>query len=268
MTDYPKKNQWGQPLIPDPTTGEEKAWVRVTTVAGTMDDKNGLLNWTGVMVAGGGILRPDIAGKIAARWPLTDDNKAEMYTLAEELKEAGGASVGRNLGDTLHEMVRRRNQGETFKPMPPWDADLRAFEGLLETAGLTVHPELVERTVVLPELGVAGSFDLLVGVVKAGGELCVADLKTGKLGSYSWGSIAVQLALYSRAEHIYDWDTGKFTPMPPVNQRRGLIIHLPAGTATATLHVVDLVAGWEAAQLAMAVRQWRARRDLARPARI
>lgn len=270
MTDYAKADKWGRPVMPHPDTGVDQSWTRVTTVAKTLDDMNGLLNWTGTMVAGGAVLRPDIAGKVAARWPLTDDNKAEMYSLAEELKEAGGASVGRNLGDTLHEMAKRRNLGEAFKPMPPWDADLAAYENLMARYDLRVAPALVERTVVLPDLGIAGSFDFLASAMGAssGGELHVADLKTGKVGSYSWGAFCVQLALYSRGTHLYDWDTKTFSPMPPVNQHRGLIIHLPAGTAKATLHVVDLDAGWEAAQLALSVRQWRARKDLARPAKM
>jgi hypothetical protein len=268
VTDYAKADRWGRPIIPHPETGVEQSWTRVTTVAKTLDDMNGLLNWTGTMVAGGAVLRPDIAGKVAARWPLNDDNRAEMYALAEELKEAGGASVGRNLGDTLHEMVKRRNKGEDFRPMAPWDADLAAYESLMAKYGLVVNPGLVERTVILPEIGVAGSFDLLAGVVKANDELHVTDLKTGKVGRWSWGAFCVQLALYSRASWLYDWDTGKFSEMPPVNQKRGLIIHLPAGAAKATLHVVDLEAGWKAAQLALAVRQWRARTDLARPAKV
>ena len=36
----------------------------------------------------------------------------------------------------------------------------------------------------------------------------------------------------------------------------------PAGQARCELHWIDIAAGWHAAQLAAAVRGWRARRDL------
>jgi hypothetical protein len=40
-------------------------------------------------------------------------------------------------------------------------------------------------------------------------------------------------------------------------------MHLPVGKATCTLYEVDIAAGWEAVQLAVAVREWRKRNDLA-----
>jgi hypothetical protein len=45
----------------------------------------------------------------------------------------------------------------------------------------------------------------------------------------------------------------------------GIIAHLPAGSAKCELIEVDLVAGWEAVQLAKEVRQWRNRKGLSKP---
>jgi len=43
-----------------------------------------------------------------------------------------------------------------------------------------------------------------------------------------------------------------------------LVLHLPAGEGRCTPYLVDVAAGWEAAQLCAQARAWRARRDLAR----
>lgn len=269
-TTYPRSDRWGRPQILDPATGKRRSHTRVTTVAKALDDMNGIMGWREVMVAGGAALRPDILAKVSARWPRTPDNKGELNKLAEELREAAAASAGANLGDALHTLIARRNVGEVFRALPPLDTDLKAYEELLELAGLEVLPEYVERTVVIPGMveEVAGSFDLLARKA-ARPELLplITDLKTGQSLELQWPSIAVQLALYSRARSIYDWDTETHLPMPEVDQRHGLVVSLPAGSATAELYVVDLDAGWAAAQVALWVRAWRKRRDFVRPAR-
>lgn len=264
--DYPRMNQWKQPLFPHPDTGEEQAWVRASTLAKAMDDGGGLINWAGAMVAAGAYLRPDLAGKLGARWPMTEDNKGEIYGLVEELKDAGGGSIGRNAGDTLHEMIRRINQGEKFRPMPPWATDVSAFQNLMQRHQISINPEYVERTVCCPEIGVAGSFDFLA---RKRGELFVADLKTGKLGDYVWPAWVVQLTVYASAAYLYDWDTGEFSPMPAVSRKRALVVSVPAGTGEAELYSVDIEPGVRAIKAALWVRDWRKQaKTLARKARL
>jgi hypothetical protein len=75
--------------------------------------------------------------------------------------------------------------------------------------------------------------------------------------------IALQLAIYSRATHWYDPTSGQLHPMPNVDQDKALVMHLPVGKATCTLYEVDIAAGWDAVQLALDVRAWRQRKDLA-----
>jgi hypothetical protein len=74
---------------------------------------------------------------------------------------------------------------------------------------------------------------------------------------FSWCAIAVQLAIYAHADTIYDPATKTHEAMPPVDQDKALVIHLPAGKATCTLYEVDIAAGWEAAQHALWTRNWR-----------
>lgn len=261
--DYPRSDQWQRPLILPEGGKKEVGHTRVTTIAKTLDGGEALTEWKQVMVAGGAAMRPDIVAQVAANWPRTQENKKLLNKLAESLKEAAAASAGANLGDALHAMVARINRGERFKPIPPWDVDIKAYQELLDTAGITVVRDMVERTCVLPDYKIAGSFDFLG---EKAGQFLVCDLKTGQDLGYSWLSISMQLSLYASAATLYDWDSRTHTPMPKVNQRQGLVVHLPAGGGQASLHVVDLEAGRAAVELALAVRDWRKRDDLARRA--
>ena len=267
--DYPKQDQYHRPVFPDPDTGVEQAWTRVSTIAKELDNGGGLITWTGAMVAGGCYLRNDLVGQIGSRWPLTDANKAEIYALVDELKDAGGGSVGRNMGDALHEFLRRRNQGEKVRPMPPWDADVKAHDDLVDRLGLIIDPEYCEFTVCYPDLGIAGSPDLAPRVAGRGDERTIADYKTGSLRDYVWCAWVVQTCLYANAPLIYRWDTGQFEPMPPVSRKRAWIISIPAGSASAELWVLDISEAWKAVKAALWVREWRkTAKTRARPARV
>jgi hypothetical protein len=128
----------------------------------------------------------------------------------------------------------------------------------------------------------------------------VWDLKTGTL-EYGGLKMATQLAIYAHSQFynpaVFDappyapsvtkradpdgfaahkawrsWCETEFepaltetaySPIPPVNQKWGLILNLPVGTASAELHWVDLELGWEAAQLAVVVRKMRSMKSTA-----
>jgi hypothetical protein len=105
----------------------------------------------------------------------------------------------------------------------------------------------------------AGTLDRIVEV---DGKLYIADLKTGTDLSYSWREIAIQLAAYANAEHIYNYQTAVRTSLPTVDKDRGIVFHLPAGEGRCELHWVDLNAGLEGLELAFYVRAWRKRNAL------
>lgn len=252
----PSINQWGQYVI------EKKSYQRVTTLAGLMEARHNLERWKIRGVARGLVSRPDLLAAIAA---CKDDDKTRVDGLCEQALEANAGSSGANLGTALHEMTARVDAGEEFRPPPPWDVDIKAYCDLIEQAGITICPEWIEQTCVVPQLGVAGTFDRLV---EKNSRLYVLDLKTGKDLGYGWCAIAIQLACYAHASFVWDWEHDCRRDMPEVDRKRGLVLHLPAGKGQATLHVVDLEQGWEAAQQAVWVRDWRARKNLARPANV
>ncbi len=152
-------------------------------------------------------------------------------------------------------------------------------------------PVLREQFVVCDELGVGGTPD---GVCYYDGpgpdgkpfsDLIITDLKTGSV-EYGGLKMPSQLAIYAHSE-MYDWrvfpapdrvrdpkgwDKWKATAIAPdeaakayspigsVNREWGLIIHLPAGSGTATLWWANLTLGWEAARMARDIRAMRSRK--------
>lgn len=254
-----QRDRWGRYLILN-GNGPAKPYTRATTVSSTLSDSFGLTKWKMRTLALGLATRDDIYARIAASEP-TD--KKGLDRLCEDALEAGRSSAGANYGTALHEAVARLNRGETVTMPAPWQADLDAYQQAVADSELTIHPEYIEQICVLDDVKVAGTFDLVVTLPD--GTLAVADLKTGQSLDFSWHEIAIQLALYAHASDIYNPDNGFRQPMPAVRTDLALVIHLPAGRNQCTLHTVDIAQGWEAAQLALNVREWRSRKRINAP---
>lgn len=257
----PERDQWGRYRIPHPETGKVTSWTRATTLAGTIANQYGLTKWKQRMTLYGVAHRADLYAEAAS---ITDKDAAknQLDKLVDAAMEAAGSSSRARLGTALHAFSEQVDAGADITIPAPYDADIAAYRATMSTAGVQIIPEMIERIVVNVELGVAGTFDRLVNI---DGELFVADLKTGRDLSYSWHEIAAQLAIYAGADTIFDVATGQHTPMPDVNQDRGLVMELPVGEATCTLHWVDLRQGRHAVELCAAVREWRKVKDLAEP---
>ncbi len=254
----PSRDRYGRYLLPDPVTGQERAWTRATTWAKTLSDTTGLHRWECRMVAKGITLRPDLYA-LAAAAPAKD--VAALDALTEAAREAAAASASANLGTALHKFTERHDRGERIAPPEPWAADLAAYAATMRAEGITIDPAHIERITPVPDLGAAGTLDRIAKVPGHG--LVIADVKTGQDLRHSWGEIAIQLAIYAHGAGL--WTGTGYDPMPEVSQDRALVIHLPAGQARCELHWLDIAAGWEAARLAATVRAWRGRRDLTQP---
>lgn len=253
-----RRDRWGRYLIPNPVTGQEQAWTRATTFAKSISDTFTLTKWKTRMAVKGLALRPDLFA-LAAATPL--DDRDALNRIANEAQEAAAARASANLGTALHSFTEQVDRGENPVIPQPWDRDIAAYRAALEAHRVQVNPAYVEGIVVVPELEVAGTFDRLVTFH---GRLTVGDLKTGRDLTYGWNEIAIQLAIYSRATHIFDPTTGELSPMPTVDQDQALVFHLPVGQGACTIYSVDIRQGWQAALLCAQVRAWRANRTLAR----
>lgn len=253
----PKRDRFGRYLIAPAGGGKAVAHTRATTIAETLDDRYNLELWKMRQVAVGLAHRPDLLAQVAAH---TTDDKKVLNSVCEDAMAAAKSASGANMGTALHRIIERLNRGEIDRSGVPEmfadrvDAYLDATEG-----GLTIRRDLVERVAVLARHTIAGTFDLGVEV---GGELFVADLKTGSSVDAGARGFAVQLAIYANAETLYDFATDAHTPAPGFSTERAVIIHLPSGGGPCTMHWLDIAAGWEALEHAMWVRSWRKRKGL------
>lgn len=254
----PKRDQYGRYLLPDPETGREQAWTRVTTIAGTLADRFGLEQWSKRNVILGLAARRDLYALAASCSP---EDKEQLNRIVKDAEEAAKARSGANLGTALHRITERIDSGEELDVPEPWRADVDVYLQTLLSHRVTIQTEYLERIVIHAKTRVAGTLDRLV-TVNPSDELFVADLKTGRdIVTYGMGDIAIQLALYASATHM--WNGSSYDPMPAVNQERAIAIHLPVGEGKCTLYWVDIKAGAAAAKIAFNVRKWRGRKDLA-----
>jgi hypothetical protein len=112
--------------------------------------------------------------------------------------------------------------------------------------------ELIEQTVVIEQLDLAGTLDR---TVLRDGVRYIFDVKTGQ--GLGLQSCAIQLACYAHASSLYDRDHGVHSLVPEINQEIGYVAHCPAGKGTCEIVALDLVKGWRGALLASQVRSFR-----------
>lgn len=248
----PKRDRYGRPLIVPPGGGKAVAYIRATTVAETLDDRYNLELWKIRTTAKGFVARPDLFASVAA----AGDDKKKLDALCSDAMEAAKASAGANMGTALHAFTEKVDRGEPVPP-GPWDADVEAYRAAL--AGVPMLA--IERFVVLDKPKVGGTPDR---IVEWEGRPTIGDVKTGADLAWAWQAIAVQLAIYANADAFYDFATDAREPFPAdIDKQRALVFHLPAGVGKCTIYEVDITAGWEAAQQALWVREWRKRKGLA-----
>lgn len=250
-----KRDHWGRYVLPHPHTGKEQPWRRVTTVAKVLEDRYHLEQWAMRNVALGMGKRKDLFARAAA---CTADDRDELADIVKQAESAAASQRAANLGNALHQFTEQLDLGQAPQVPDPWQADVLAYARKLGEAGIT-HTA-IEITACLPEEGVVGTTDR---ISVWNGKPVIADLKTGKV-EYSWLTIAIQLALYSRAS--FYWTAHGWEPMPLVNQDVALVYHLPAGQGECTIYEVDLKLGWKAAQEALKVLKLRTQgRQVAKP---
>lgn len=252
-----RRDRWGRYLVKNPTTGKVEGYTRATTIAKTLDDGGGLLNWRSRMCALGLSKRPDLVALVAG----TDDNdRRALDEICERAAEAGGSTIRRDLGIALHAALEASWADVDAAP-EHFAKDVVAVHEALAAAGLAVLPSLAERVVVNDAYKVAGTFDLVL--TDANGEFYVADIKTGSSIVYGALGFAIQLALYATANNLYvqgaakDGSEDLREEMPALNQNHGVILHVEPYSAKCELHWIDLATGREALNLAMAVREMR-----------
>jgi hypothetical protein len=272
--DKTRRDPWGRYLILPPGGEKPTGYTRATTAAAWLADTWGIPKWFATMAIIGTLLRPGIyaqwealmARYDGAPWYGGPDAKDECKRLVAEAAAVGGANDRAEQGTALHSLTAMIDEGRTITHLSDaTDADLRAYQDTLAAAGVTFLPNMIERTVVLDDKRIAGTFDR--GAVVPGFERpMIADLKTGADLSYSWHEIATQLAIYANGDALYtqgaadDGSEDVREAPPDFDRDNAMVIWLPAGSARCELHLVDISAGFEALDHGIWVNGWRQRK--------
>lgn len=268
------RDRWGRPLITPPSGGEPRAYTRVTTLAGSVEDTYHLGLWQQRMVAKGMANRPDLVLGALAADPQDKNGKKTLNEIAKNALEAANASAAATTGTALHSLTERIDRDEDLGYVPPaYLADLEAYRRIVAENNLEVLA--IEGFCVQDDIEVGGTYDRIFGLSGrltapdgSKPDAVIGDLKTGGSVDLGAGKIAMQLGTYAHSLN-YDHRQGDRTPLAPgreVSKDWGLVIHLPAGTGTATLVWFNIAAGYDAiVRLAVPVREWRKRRDLTTP---
>lgn len=248
-------------MITPPDGGKPVAYGRFSSHGSVLEDKFALEKWKIRTSAIGLTKREDLFAQLAA---CPADDSKRLDEIMSQALEAGGGSVGANLGTALHEFTQRVDLGELSinDIAEPWRSDVQAYLNTLDEFNLAVVADLIEVNLVNDDLQLAGTSDRFY--LNGDMQLICSDIKTGKQISKNPLAYAVQLAAYANSM-LYDIETGTRKEIQNVCLDYGYIIHIPANQGRCDIYQVDLRQAMEAAHLASTVKRWQKRDDLVRP---
>lgn len=256
-----RRDRWGRYLVRPVDTDKPIGYQRATTLKAMIEDTANLTGWACRMTLIGAAARQDI---IASALAAGDDRKT-LNALVEQAKEAGGATVRRDLGTAVHKFLELSHADPSYVVPEPYAADVAAINAAIDVAGFDVVVEFSERILVVDSIQVAGMCDLVLRR-RSDGQLFLADLKTGSSVKYGVLGFCCQLTTYSLADAVYEQGAAKdgsddvrLRP-PAVSREQGIIIHCEPGSGVADLYWLTLDPA--VVDLAVAVREIRKRRDL------
>jgi hypothetical protein len=243
----------------------EKLYHRASSFGDLLYDRRNLEKWKLRIVLTGLGVEKRLLASLERTSP---DDKEMLNEIADRAFELGDGYAKAQKGTDLHTLTEYVDKGwplpealvdrETGQERPVTlqdRADLAAWQRVAESLSLQFSG--IECFVVNDEYEIGGTYDRRTFISP---EICqcyrplILDLKTGRI-DYGAGKIAQQLAIYANSKD-YDPETGERSDQD-VCTHYGIVVHLPQGTGEATVHVVDLVAGWEAVKLSSQVREHR-----------
>lgn len=254
-----KAEKWitsnGRYALPDPDTGKDRTWTRVTTLADTLESRYNLERWGERMAVKGVSMRPDLIALAQGADPDDYDDKKTLNKVVRQAKEVAGASRGANMGTALHRLTELEDAGREVRP-GSLEGELNAYRALMATRRWRAVPTYLERIVCVPELGCAGRLDKLL---ECAGDprLMVGDLKSQKSMDFGGLKIAIQLAIYSHAYAMWNEDTETWENPPLINQEEAVVLWAPIGRSLCEPYWVNLERGWNWALVSLEVREGR-----------
>lgn len=272
----PDRDRWGRYVLPG-VDGSKVGHTRATTFAKLGSSTYALGEWNERMLIKGLTERPDLLALAHSKDVKRD--KKELNKIADDAQTHAGNKVAANIGTAYHAFTERLDAGlMTLDQVPvQYRARCEQYLDAVRSHGLLTRMEWMERTTavradqVSAPAPVAGTLDRIWQLPN--GELVIGDLKTGSDLSYGWAEIAVQLALYAHGCNtfgLFDWKTKTWGPAVgyepgefPVRTDFAIVMHLPADGDGCTLYRIDLVKGWEYAQVSGQVQSRQKDKSLA-----
>jgi hypothetical protein len=232
--------------------------VNASSLTKITSDVYNLTRWNEEQIAVGFARKPELLEQVAL------GNRDAIAAGVEEAKAAAGADRKAKRGTQMHFVFERVLGGrEDLLITAQQRSDAAALKRTMDLYRLTPTP-WVENIILYPVELVAGRFDAIIE--KADGTLILVDLKSGDNAVKYPQNTAVQLATYQNAPWMAEsvMTTGnrsvvtEWTTLPERLYRdRAYVMLLPPGEKVGTLHSINTVSGWQAAQLALRIVQWR-----------
>lgn len=250
-------------LPPVPGYEKVKSWTRVTTLKSTLEDQALLEAWKRRQLLLGIKKDTSLLGDIGPQLdPSTRFGRKKLNSICERAQEIAGSHDGSEKGTDFHTIIENdqfdRLDLDSLSPEDRVWFD--AYRRCLDEGGVRLLPEYSERTVVIPEIGCAGTLDT---IADDNGVLRIGDLKTQKTLIFGQMALCIQLSAYSRAEFMLDERSWTWKTMPQVEQDKGVIIWAPAiEPGRVELHDVDLEFGWTMALKSREIRKDRTRKGI------
>lgn len=260
-----ERDRWGRPLI-EQESGSPQAYTRATTMAGTLEDLNGLIAWKQAVTAIGVTRSKSIQASMS--FLSYDEDKGKVKALVEKAFALGGGEDKADIGTAFHSLVEMYHRDIHPQPgveLPDgFGESLEAYKSFVADWGMKAAAS--ELTIVEDQNRVAGTADLLVtfdrdmetpfGTITAG-DAIIADVKTGSVSDYSGMKMGMQLAAYSHGKP-YDAAKGVRLQWPTrIATWVGLILKVDLEAHTVEPWWLDLKSAFELIPLAVQVRDAR-----------
>ncbi|SIJ98481.1 hypothetical protein [Mycobacteroides abscessus] len=262
------RNGNNQPLIRAEDGSKRYPYRRTTNFIDQLKDGGeGLRIWTERLTLAGLVMSPELRKELMA-WM---GEPRELSDIARRAARLAGRDEKQEWGSMLHQITDAIDKGDMM-PRQWWNENTKQMEPVpvaevnrdveayrMATRCLTHHA--AEQMHVFDPYRVAGTPDRVSSYSANGkrqGRPKIVDLKTGTLHPRM---VEAQLAMYSRSRP-YDPQAEVRLDAEPVDQKRGIVIHLPMKQARCELFWADLTKGWADCKVARDKHQKGLRRKL------
>lgn len=227
-----------------------RGFMRTSNLIGAYSELRALMIWSQHRVLEGMIERPDLYADLSVLLRDTEGKipYADGQRITDAALSAAKADRWAVMGTAYHKALEIRLSTGALVGTREIRDGILALEAHMRACLLKPEPTLTERVVVNTAVMCAGRFDVPVWDLAAPtAVLRMADLKTKRRQFWSVLEMRAQLAVYARADAMWDDGLGCYVKPPAFDLTEGVILHLPQGGGELELLRMDLTAGWETA---------------------